>query len=423
MNRREFAKSLDAVSRHLLELERLAGTPSGRPEVPVAEVLEDWRNTLEELRTADEELRVQNEELIVAREAFEGERRRYQELFELASDGYLVTDGSGLIREANVAATAMLNLPPKGLVRKPLAVYVTREDRKTFRAYLEEARKGSPQRVCELSLKPRQRPPFPVIIVATASRVPKNHAASVRWMLRDITERREMDDGLREREAALRGSQEDLRALTAQLVTAHDEERRRISRDLHDDFNQRLARLLMDIEAIPQPESGSGEKHRDALQTLHRHVVDLSDDLRRLAYRLHPSILEDLGLRIALQQYLDDFARSTGIKAAFTCPDLPKSLPLSLTSCLYRIAQEGLRNVVKHAAAERVEVALLEFKEHLRLSIHDDGVGFDPDERSPGTGGLGLISMRERALLVKGEFSVQSSPGSGTLLTAKVPLS
>ncbi|MER3424210.1 MAG: hypothetical protein C4293_14310, partial [Nitrospiraceae bacterium] len=219
---------------------------------------------------------------------------------------------------------------------------------------------------------------------------------------------------------ALRSSREELRALTAQLLTVQEEERRRISCELHDDLNQKLAVLVMNVEAIERHLAPSREKSREQLRLLRNEVAELSDNVRRLAYQLHPSILDHLGPAIALQSQVEDFARREKIQATFTQRNLPESLPQDISTCLYRVAQEGLRNVAKHAQASRVIVRLLRCDHSLHLSIVDTGVGFDTksNKNSPG---LGFVSMQERVRLVQGKLSVRSSPGRGTHLFVRVP--
>ena len=136
---------------------------------------------------------------------------------------------------------------------------------------------------------------------------------------------------------------------------------------------------------------------------------------------LHPSILEDLGLAVALRSYANSFTDREGITVKVGTGDLPESLPQDISSCLYRVAQESLRNVAKHADAKEVVLTLAHSGNGICLSVQDSGVGFDPDSVT-GKGGLGLVSMRERVRLVNGSFSVSSHAGSGTEVAVWIPL-
>ncbi len=218
-------------------------------------------------------------------------------------------------------------------------------------------------------------------------------------------------------------AEDKLRSLAAQLLTAQEEERRRISRDLHDDVSQRLAMLTVEVETLEQHLRAFPEQFRARLRQLRKRVGGLSDDVRHLAYQFHPSILDDLGLPIALKRYVDDFTARTGLRGTFVHRNLGERLPQDISSCLYRVAQESLGNVSKHARAAQFTVELVGSKEGIRLSVRDSGVGFTPELVKPPNGGLGFISMKERVRLVSGTLEVLSRPGEGTHVRVWVPLS
>ncbi len=237
----------------------------------------------------------------------------------------------------------------------------------------------------------------------------------------DITSRKETDETLRQREVELQKNQEQLQALGGKLISAQEDERRRISRELHDDMNQRLAVLALHIQSAQMGLDASSSIYR-TLQKLYDGVSSLSDDVRRLAYQLHPSILDDLGLEVALRSFIGDFSKWEGIPVVFTPTNIPVSLPQEITSCLYRLTQECLRNVSRHAQATQVDVGLLREVGGLRLSIKDNGKGFKVEEKRKGQYGLGLIGMQERVRVVQGTCDVKSVLGQGTQVTVWVPI-
>ncbi len=221
---------------------------------------------------------------------------------------------------------------------------------------------------------------------------------------------------LRER----RPLEDRIQLLASQLLTVQEDERRRLSRELHDDINQSLAVLAMDLELLeiksaPRPDEVFGQ-----LRSFRDRIVELTDRVHDLAYELHPSILDDLGLAAALKSYLDSFATREGIDVSFTQSNIPESLDPEISTCLYRIVQESLRNVAKHANANHASVGLSATPEAIILEVKDSGVGFVPESLGQAAG-LGLVSMQERVRLVHGEFSVTSSPGRGTLISVRVP--
>jgi signal transduction histidine kinase len=142
--------------------------------------------------------------------------------------------------------------------------------------------------------------------------------------------------------------------------------------------------------------------------------VELSDVVRRLAYQLHPSILDDLGLPIALQRLVEDVTTRSHIRGNFGHKNIPATVPQEIATCLYRITQESLNNVVRHAEASQVDVELTGFQSELMVTITDNGVGFDSEQPRNGSYGLGLLGMKERVALVQGDLHVTSAVGRGT---------
>lgn len=215
---------------------------------------------------------------------------------------------------------------------------------------------------------------------------------------------------------------EDLRALTGKLLTVQDEERRRISRDLHDDVNQRLGAIGLQLDSLTRnlPDSPSGIRRQ--IRTIRRHVSELSDDVRQLAYRFHQTTVEDLGLVAALQRYLNDFVKRTGVSVHFTKPHLTGPLPLRPATCLFRIAQEVLGNIGVHAKATLATVTLMVAPGQATLTIVDNGIGMDVEDVRRRKAGLGMLSIQERVRLLNGAVTWRSSPGSGTEVQAWLPL-
>ena len=237
----------------------------------------------------------------------------------------------------------------------------------------------------------------------------------------EIEERQQAEELLRKSEADLRRSSEKLRALTARLITAQEEESKRISRELHDDFNQNIAALVIGIATIKKQIPKSAKTLPEQLTELQRQAETLSDDVRRVAHTLHPSVLDHLGLVVALESYCAEFTQKTGIKIKFTHRNIRRALSKEVALCLYRVVQESLQNVRKHSDAKQAEVSVTKTKGRVRLAVSDDGVGFDTELQS-GERGIGLTSMEERVRLVSGSFSVKSLPGEGTCVDVRIPL-
>ena len=237
------------------------------------------------------------------------------------------------------------------------------------------------------------------------SRDASGRAVATYGVLRDITKRKQVD--------------EDFRDLSRRLIRAHEEERALLARELHDDVTQRLAVLAIDVGsaelAAPDgPQAGSMRSVREGL-------VRLSEDVHTLAYQLHPSVLEELGLAEALRAECERRRRRGRIELSVDLDPLPAGVGKDAALCLFRIAQEALNNVVAHARAQTASVKLRGMDDGLILAIRDDGVGFDPTD--PGyRRSLGLVSMRERVRLVNGTLDIESAPGRGTGIVAWVPM-
>ena len=223
-------------------------------------------------------------------------------------------------------------------------------------------------------------------------------------------------------EQSLESSRRELQKLASRLLCVQEEERRRISRDLHDDINQRLALLAMEIEGVERQLSSSPVHVGRAVRAIQDRVVELSEDVRHLAYQFHPSILDDLGLPIALQRLVDDFTARSNVQGSFGHKNIPEVVPQEIATCLYRVAQESLNNVARHAEASRVDVELIRSRSGLTVTITDDGVGFVSEQSQNGRHGLGLLSMKERVALVHGALQIISAVGKGTRVQVVVPV-
>lgn len=226
---------------------------------------------------------------------------------------------------------------------------------------------------------------------------------------------------LRESESALTSSQTELRKLAGSLLAAQEAERRSFARELHDDLTQRLAVLALEVHELGREFTESPDSMIEHLRTLQGKIADIASDAQGMARRMHPAILDDLGLVKALKAECAHFSKREGIDVAFDHRDVPADIPRAHSLCLYRIAQESLRNIGKHAASPDavVDLACVDGEE-IRLIVEDHGAGFSL-EQADGRG-LGLVSMRERARLNGGTWTVCSERGAGTTVEVRLPL-
>jgi signal transduction histidine kinase len=213
-------------------------------------------------------------------------------------------------------------------------------------------------------------------------------------------------------------AEEVLQDLGGRLIEAQENERSRIARELHDDFNQRLALLSIELGQLGKTQT----KHsvREACQKLQRQAQQLSADLHLLSYRLHPAKLDHLGLAAAVRSLCEELSTSTNLTIEFHQHGFPAVLSKEVALCIFRIAQEALRNCVKHSRAKSAQVFLWKTRGAVHVSISDDGCGFDSQSENTDRG-LGFISMKERLHIVGGNIQISSQPRRGTCIKASVP--
>jgi signal transduction histidine kinase len=214
-------------------------------------------------------------------------------------------------------------------------------------------------------------------------------------------------------------TEEALLSATGRLITAQEEERARVARELHDDLAQRMVLLQIGLEEV----RGRISQESISSQELDR-IVDIasqiSTDIHDISHQLHPSRIDALGLSRSLDGLCQEFSSQHRLRVQFLHDDTGEEYPKDVSFCLYRIAQEGLRNVAKHSGALQADVRLSSNADEICLSISDSGCGFDPDSANGATG-LGFVSMRERLRLLGGELSIQSGPSRGTRIRVRIP--
>jgi signal transduction histidine kinase len=215
--------------------------------------------------------------------------------------------------------------------------------------------------------------------------------------------------------------QQELQALTAKLISAQEASSKHLARELHDVFGQKLGVLGMEISALGKRPAKSAAARDDRLRQIAGQIGVMAKDIHQMSRQLHPAILDDLGLAAALKGECLAFAEQNGIPVKFTPRKVPGTIPEAVSLCLYRVAQESLRNIGKHSAATEVRVSLTGSGREIVLVIEDVGDGFELAE-AKGKGGLGLVSMDERVRLVDGTFSIRSEPKAGTRVEVRVPL-
>jgi PAS domain S-box-containing protein len=244
----------------------------------------------------------------------------------------------------------------------------------------------------------------------------------LRGIMVDITEYKSAEVALRESKRALWQSHKQIQYLAGKLIIAQEEERMRISRELHDDLNQNLAASAIAISKLKRELPESVDYLRDQLTDVQRRLIALSDGIRQLSHQLHPSILEHVGLVTALKSYCAEFGSHARIEVKLAIDDGIQGVPQNIALCLYRVTQESLHNIAKHSGVREAQVKLASTSDGISLSIADAGLGFDLDQAKR-KGGLGLVSMEERIRLLRGSLQIKTQPHAGTLIKVQIPFS
>lgn len=365
-----------------------------------------------ELVDANQALVLEISERTRAERAFKLSEGRLASILDIAEDAIIVTEQDRSITLFNQGATKLFGYRPDEVLGKPIDMLLPERFRGDHASHIDAftrspvaARRMAPRG--EVFGLKKDGSEFPA--EANISKLAVGERTTFTVIVRDLT------DWLR--------TEQQLQSLTATLMTAQEEERRRIARELHDDINQQLAMLVVQMGNLLSDSALMTSQVREAIQSLAHRLAVISDDVRRMAYQFHPSILDDLGLTAALKQLADEWSARTGIKVVVVQEEPATPLPHDVASCLYRVVQESLANIMKHARATRVEIELTCDGQEVMLSISDTGIGFDLEEIQIRHPGLGLVNMRERVRSVRGQFTIRSEPGRGTQITVQIPLS
>jgi PAS domain S-box-containing protein len=331
---------------------------------------------------------------------------RYRALFETAPEGIALIGTDGYIRAANPVQARLYGYEsPRQLEGLYAPLCVAEKDRERAAQNMKDLLNGEELPIRCYTAVRQDGSEFMVEVMSAILRGPGRDLQGYLCLTRDITETRRV-------EAALRN-------LSGRLINAHEEERARLARELHDDVTQRLARLAIDAGRVER--GANGVSPAETMRSVRDGLVRLSEDIHALSYRLHPAVLVDLGLAEAMKAECERFSRQESIVADVDLQELPPVVPLETALCLFRVTQEALRNVARHARARTVKVSLRALDGGLQLAVRDDGAGFAPalQRERPS---LGLASMGERVRLLEGELDIESAPGQGTTILVWVPL-
>ena len=358
----------------------------------------DSLKLLSELQVHQIELEMQNNELIETREKLESALARYTELYDFAPVGYFTLDRGGAIRQLNLAGARLLDKNRSVLIGRLFSSFVAGGYKIAFADVLHRAAAGEVQQSCEIALVQSsriQRQLFVHIEIA-----PVIADAMMRAVVVDITDRIE--------------AEQRLKGMSLRLLGAQEEARRQLASELHDRSSANLAALGINLDVTEIALKSRDWQEIGVRMSDNRALVqDTQSSIREICTELRPPALDYAGLAPAIEAYASQFSHRTGIGVDLDCKGAGMKLPDHIESTLFRIVQEALTNIAKHAQARNVQVQLCLESQPLCLNVVDDGRGFDPGKLRAAQG-LGIINMREMAEFTGGSFNLDSKPGGGT---------
>ncbi|MEW6244715.1 MAG: PAS domain S-box protein [Bacillota bacterium] len=391
-----------------------------------------WRGSRDEMLSAEQETELLRTSRIIAlsmeryrhHEELERSEEKYRAITENASDMVFTTDTAGRFTFLNTATRDVLGYSPESLVGSFFSKVVTPQTWERTKAALKDARRRGETNL-SLEWTGVREDGTEVLLDVRLSSLKKNgETAGLIGIARDITEKRRMQQEIARRNAELSYSlrrQSELQDYLALVTRAQEEERKRIARELHDTTVQALVaisrRLDLGAQEIHSNPRSAKERILEATELLDATL----EELRRTTRDLRPPMLDDLGLLPALEWLIARFGKEAHVETEVLVDGTPCKLDPDAELTVFRVVQESLNNVLKHANASRVTVSLQYGRRMVTAIVKDDGAGFGGIAEGRARGGLGLLGMQERAYLVGGQLTVKSKPGKGTEIRFTVP--
>jgi two-component system, NarL family, sensor kinase len=340
----------------------------------------------------------------------EGAGDAYRVLIESMNEGELTLTADKMSLYANQCFARMVKCPWEQVVGSSFRRFLSAEDRAKLRAILKRTGKSGAKIQLLLNAGDGSQMPAHISIRPLAKNASKS--ATFAMVVTDMTEARR--------------TEELLRALTHRVVQAQEAERGRVALELHDNITQLLCAILVRCQTLANKLSSRDGPSKGEVIKIREMLGQTAQEVSRISRNLRPSVLDELGLVAVLHDTSTEFVERTGVSLKLACLQLTARLPADAELALYRILQEALKNVEKHARARHVVVHLTKRGAFVQLVINDDGIGFDPDHhlaKQQGKGGLGLLGMCERATHAGGALNVKSALGKGTTIEAQIPVS
>jgi PAS domain S-box-containing protein len=410
------------------------------------------------------ELEMQNTAFQKSYQELEKSQAKYFNLYNFAPLGCFTLDRTARILELNATGATLLGMEKQHVVGTLFSQYVDRDSHESFYLHLRQVFQSQHCQACELRLVKKDGSQIPVKLESILVEEENGNSGRCRIAISDISERKKAEEALQkaheeleqkvvERTAELKKANRQLQReierrksiekvlswshkdllkehhqrtlLSKRLIKLQEKERHHLAMELHDHIGQTLTSLKMQLEMIHDEVAPTNPDLKSQIQAAEERTRQLLQDIQQIANGLKPGILVTLGLVPALRELFSDIERTSQIEIRFFSRNLPTRFDQDKELAIYRIIQEALTNVIKHARAKHVFVNLVKQGEVLSLSVEDDGVGFDQEEflnSSARAGALGLLTMEERTIQCDGVFSIDSPPGKGTHVLVEIPM-
>ena len=422
--------------------------PTERGKTGLKKQPPDAQKLIHELKVHQGELEMKNEELRRAQLELEEAKTKYEESYDFAPVGYFTLDKKARIVEANLTGARLLGAERSSLKNEPFSLFVLPEFLNHFHFYHQHLLQGDLNQVLELKLRKRDGTSFYASLRCIACQESEGQSTQVRCAVTDITERKRMEEDIRQSrdelemrvqdrtaelakanevlqaefferrrtEESLRESEKRLHHLSYRLLDAQEGERKRIAGELHDSIGQSLSALKFTLERKLSLMKKGKPPAGIALEDIVLMMQNCIDENRRIMTNLRPSILDDLGILATLNWFLREFQKAyphLNVQQQFAIRE--DQVPDHLKIIIYRVLQEATNNFVRHSKGDRVFLSLSKKGMAIEFMIQDNGAGFDPGNLPRG---MGLSSMEERVKLSGGAFGIESAPGKGSMIRA-----
>ena len=417
----------------------------------------ETQRLLHELQVHQVELEMQNAELVETRDRTDMLLEKFTDLYDFAPVGFFTLDDQGRILEVNLTGSVLLGVERSKLISRFFSRFVLLPGRSVFLGFLARVFSGTGKESCEAKLSKEDGTPFwaslngcsavPLAGQKKACRVAVSDITSFKQaqeaqrlletlsvsneaLKKEIVRRQTVEEALKDSEQHQRQllehsrrMQEQLRDLSHRVLQAREDERKRISRELHDEVTQTLVGINVHLETLSRDATISPKRLRQKVLRTQRLVEKAVETVHEFARELRPTSLDDLGLIVTLHSFLNDFMKRTGIRVHFTAFAAADQLDGDQRTTLFRVLQEALANVSQHAHASRVQINIHKSADVVHMEISDNGDSFDVARTldSKKNKRLGLIGMRERVEMIGGQCTITSAPGEGTRVHAQIP--